>query len=57
MVAQTVKNLPAMWETLVGSLGGEDPTSVFLSGESPWTRGTWWATIHGVGKSQIPLNG
>ena len=25
LVAQTVKNLPTMWETLVRSLGGEDP--------------------------------
>ena len=25
MVAQTVKNLPAMWETWVQFLGGEDP--------------------------------
>ena len=25
MVAQTVKNLPAMWETRVPSLGQEDP--------------------------------
>ena len=25
LVAQTVKNLPAMWETLVQSLGREDP--------------------------------
>ena len=25
LVAQTVKNLPAMWETQVGSLGWEDP--------------------------------
>ena len=25
MVAQTVKNLPAMWETQVPSLGWEDP--------------------------------
>ena len=43
-VAQTVKNLPAMQETWVGSLGWEDPpekewvpTPVFLLGESPWT--------------------
>ena len=48
-LAQTVKNLPAMWqtwvwETWVPSLGWEDPleegmqpTQVFLSGESPWT--------------------
>ena len=25
MVAQTVKNLPALWDTQVRSLGGEDP--------------------------------
>ena len=38
------KNLPAMWETWVQSLGWEDPlrrawqpTPVFLPGESPWT--------------------
>ena len=49
LLAQTVKNLPAMWETWVWetwvpSLGWEDPleegmqpTQVFLSGESPWT--------------------
>ena len=41
LVAQTVKNLPAMWETRVQSLGWEDalerresqPTPVFLPGE------------------------
>ena len=40
LVAQTVKNLPVMWETLVGSLGQEDPlerkgqsTPVFLPRE------------------------
>ena len=39
-----VKNLPAVWETWVHSLGWEDlleegmqPTPVFLPGESPWT--------------------
>ena len=43
--AQTVKNLPAMQETQVPSLGREDPleigmpnTPVFLPGESPWTK-------------------
>ena len=43
LVAQIVKNLPAMWETWVWSLGWEDTleenmqaTPVFLSGESPW---------------------
>ena len=39
-----VKNLSAMWETSIRSLGWEDPLeegmathSVFLPGESPWT--------------------
>ena len=41
LVAKKVKNLPAMWETWVWSLGWEDPwrrewqpTAVFLAGES-----------------------
>ena len=43
LVAQMVKNLPAMRETWVRFLGWEDPleegmaTLVFLPGESPWT--------------------
>ena len=45
LVAQTVKNLPAMRETWIQSSGWEDPlkegkwqpTPVFLPGESPWT--------------------
>ena len=44
LVAQSVKNPPAKWETWVRSLGGEDPwkrawpsTPVFLPGESLWT--------------------
>ena len=44
LVAQRVKNLPAMWETWVRSLDWKDPqrrtwqpTPVFLSVESPWT--------------------
>ena len=39
-MAQMVKNLPAMQETWVQSLGWEDrlkPKPVFLPGESPWT--------------------
>ena len=35
LIAQMVKNLSAMKETWVQSLGWEDP--VFLPGESPWT--------------------
>ena len=43
LVSQMVKNLPAMRETRVQSLGWEDPleegmaaTPVFLPGEFPW---------------------
>ena len=43
-MAQTVKRLPAMWETQVQSLGGEDPLekdmtlrSSFLAWKIPWT--------------------
>ena len=42
-MALTVKNLPAMWETQVGSLGREDPLekgmathSSILAWEIPW---------------------
>ena len=45
LVAQLVKNPPAMWPTWVRSLGWEDPwrrerlpTPVFWPGESPWQR-------------------
>ena len=37
LVAQRVKNLPATQETWVQTLGREEPTPVFLPGESPWT--------------------
>ena len=44
LVAQTVKNLPAMQETRVQSLGGEDPLekgiathSSTLAWQIPWT--------------------
>ena len=47
LVAQLVKNLPAMWETWVQSLGWEDPLekgkathSSFLAWKIPWTVGT-----------------
>jgi len=45
MEVHMVKNLPAVWETWVHSLGWEDtleeglqPTPVFLPGESPGQR-------------------
>ena len=44
LVAQTLKNLPAMWETWVRSLDGEDPLkegmathSSILAWGIPWT--------------------
>ena len=44
LVAQLVKNLPAMWETWVQSLGWEDPLekgkashSSILAWQTPWT--------------------
>jgi len=35
LVVQMIKNLPAMQETWVQSLGWEEPTPIFLLGESP----------------------
>ena len=52
MVAQTVKNLPAVWETWLQSRGGEDPLeeematySNILAWRIPMDRGAWWATV------------
>ena len=46
LVAQTVKRMPAMWETQVQSLGWEDPLekgmaalSSILAWRVPWTEG------------------
>ena len=56
LVAQLVKNPPAMWETWVWSLGWEDPLqkgksthSSILVWRIPWT-------VHGVEKSQTRLS-
>ena len=58
-MAQTVKNLPAMWETQVRSLGQEDPLetemathSSILAWEIPWTEesdGLWFMGWQRVG--------
>ena len=52
LVAQTVKNLPAMWETWVQSLGwGRSPGGVhgnplqYSCLENPMDKGAWWATL------------
>ena len=56
-MAQTVKNLPALQETQVRSLGQEDPlqkdmaTHYSIRLENPMDRGAWRATVHVVAKS------
>ena len=62
-VAQLVKNLPAMQETWVQSLGWEDPLeeatathSSILAWRIPMDRGAGQATVHGVTKIQIRLS-
>ena len=59
LVAQLVKNPPAMPETWVPSLGWEDPLeegmathSGILAWRIPVDRGAWWAAVCGVSKSQ-----
>ena len=60
LVAQMVKNLPAMRETSVQSLDWEDPLeegiathSSILAWRIPTDRGAWQVTVHGVAKSWI----
>ena len=57
-MAQTVKNLPAMWEAWVRSLGQEDPLekgiathSSILAGRIPWAE-----EADGVTKSWTQLS-
>ena len=59
LMAQCVKNLPAMQETWVRSLGWQDPLeegvathSSILAWRLPMDRGAWRATVHGVAKSR-----
>ena len=58
-VAQLVKNLPAMRETWVQSLGWEDPLKKGKAAHSSnlaW-RIPWYGEVHGVAESQTQLNG
>ena len=57
-MAQAVKNLPAMQDTWVQSLGWEDPLEMGMayplqySGfENSMDRGAWQTTVHGAAKS------
>ena len=60
LMAQMVKNLPAMQETQIWSLGGEDTLekemathSSILAWRIPWTEEPGGATVHGVIKSDM----
>ena len=62
-MTQIVKNLPAMRETWVGSLGWEESLeegiathSSILSWRIPMDRGVWWTAVHGVTKNQTQLS-
>ena len=59
LVAQLVKILPAVWE----SLGQEDPLQEEMATplqysclENPMDRGAWWAAVHGIPKSWTRLS-
>ena len=63
LVAQMVKNLPAVQEIWVQSLGWEDPLQngmathcSILAWRIPWTEEPGWATVHGVTKSGTQLS-
>ena len=63
LVAQTVKNLPAVQETWVQSLGWEDPLekgktphSSVLAWRIPLDGGSWQATVHRVTESQTRVS-
>ena len=64
LVVQMVKNLPAMLETLIRSLDGEDPLEKGIAGyplqcsclENLMDGGPWRAAVHGVAKSWTQLS-
>ena len=63
LVTQTVKNLPAMRETWVQSLGWEDPLeegmithSSIFAWRIPMDKGVWWALVNEVAKSRTQLS-
>ena len=64
LVAQTVKNLPAVPEIWVWSLGWKDPLeedmathSIVFTWKIAMDRGAWRATVHGATKSRTQLSG
>ena len=62
LVAHSVKNLPAVQETRVRSLGWEDPLEKDMAThsrhsclENPMERGAWGAMVHGVARVRHDL--
>ena len=62
-MTQTIKNLPAVWETWAQSLDWEDPLEEGIATHSsihawriPVGRGVWWATVLVVAWSQTQLS-
>ena len=56
-----IRNLPAMPETRVQSLGREDPLEKGMATHSsilvwriPWARGAWGAAVHG-GRKELDM--
>ena len=63
LVIQTVKNLRAMQETWIRSLGWEDSSGEgngsplqYSCVENAMDREAWWATVHGVSKNRTQLS-
>ena len=63
LVVKMVKNLSAVQETQVRSLGWEDPLeremathSSILAWKNLMDRGAWWAAVHGVTKSWAQMS-
>ena len=61
LVAQSVKNLPAMQKVQVQSLSREDPGEdvnplQYSCLGNPMDGGSWWSTVHRVAKSQTQLS-
>ena len=56
LVAQLVKNLPAMWETWVRSLGWEDPLEKAKTAQHSSLDNSMDGVVHGVTKSWTQLS-
>ena len=62
-MAQTVRNLPTMWDTQLQSLGWKDPLEKrmatqfsILAWRISWTEEPGGATVHGVANSRMRLS-